>query len=91
MKAMKRELIQNTLTVKVTFGEGKHGVLTLVLGDQVFQIEDAQPWDVPNSQRSFLTLDTRSLTEKKTIPSSSNPRAHKILKKYLSNASRNAA
>ena len=36
MKEVVRQLARNTLTVKVSFGGDKHGVLALVIGDDKF-------------------------------------------------------
>ena len=56
MKVATRELARNALTVKVSFGGGKKGVLALVIGDAAFLKEAKQAWALPASQGAFPTI-----------------------------------
>ena len=63
------QLTRNTLTVKVSFGGGKHRVLTLVIGDDKFLKETKKEWIVPESQGAFPTIaaNASAINKKKTI------------------------
>ena len=69
MKTLVHELARNALTVKVSFGGGKHGVLALVLGDDAFFEETEKHWVVPATQGAFpaIPADASPIQKKKII------------------------
>ena len=69
MKTLVHELARNALTVKVSFGGGKHGVLALVLGDDDFFEETEKRWEVPSTQGAFpvIPADVSAIQKKKII------------------------
>ena len=69
MKEIVRQLARNALTVKVSFGGGKHGVLALVIGDNEFLKETAKNWVLPATQGAFPTIvaSSTAISKKKTI------------------------
>ena len=69
MKEIIRELARNALTIKVSFGGGKHGVLALVIGDDEFLKETEKEWLVTDTQGAFPTIaaNASAIIKKKTI------------------------
>lgn len=69
IKDVKRQLAWNALTINLSFGGGKHGVLAVGLEDAEFLAETGQDCNVQASQRAFQTLmaNTLKINKKKTI------------------------
>ena len=69
MKEITRQMARNALTVKVSFGGGKHGLLALVIGDDEFLKETTKTWIVPETQGAFPTIaaNATEINKKKTI------------------------
>ena len=55
--------------VKVSLGGDKHGVLTLVIGNEKFLKETEKEWLVPESHEAFPTIaaNASAINEKKAI------------------------
>ena len=69
MKEITRQMARNALTVKVSFGGGKHGLLALVIGDDEFLKETTKTCIVPDTQGAFPTIaaNATEINKKKTI------------------------
>ena len=69
MKEIVRQLARNSLTVKVSFGGGKHGVLAVVLGHVDYLKETQEQWLVPHTDGAFPTIatDASAINKKKAI------------------------
>ena len=68
MKEIVRQLARNALTVKVSFGGGKHGVLALVIGDDKFLKETQHEWLITATQGVFpnIAANASAINKKKT-------------------------
>ena len=53
MKEITRQMARNALTVKVSFGGGKHRILALVIGDDEFLKETTRPGSSPTRKARF--------------------------------------
>ena len=68
MKEIASQLARNALTVKVSSGGSKHGVLALVIGDDKFLKETQHEWLITATQGVFpnIAANASAINKKKT-------------------------